>query len=284
MSTFLKRLLGDILEESEVSKLTSSFDVIGSIVILKIPETLVDRRQVIANAIMDNIKSARSVYMQTSPVTGDHRTRKLELIAGDDSPITFYKEYGCQFKVDVEQTYFSPRLSTERFRIASLTSEDEVVTNMFAGVGTFSIIICKYRNVKKVFNVDINRTAHELSIYNSRLNKMEEKIESFCGDAKEVVKTHIIGKSNRVLMPLPEKAKYFVSDAVACLKEEQGMIHYFQHVRADSKKLAVESGRSETEDAFREYSHDIQFLHVVREVGPRFYQLVSDVLIKKGTR
>ena len=47
MSTFLKRLLGDILEESEVSKLTSSFDVIGSIVILKIPETLVDRRQVI---------------------------------------------------------------------------------------------------------------------------------------------------------------------------------------------------------------------------------------------
>jgi len=284
MSTFLKRLLGDILEESEVSKLTSSFDVIGSIVILKIPETLVDRRQVIANAIMDNIKSARSVYMQTSPVTGDHRTRKLELIAGDDSPITFYTEYGCRFKVDVEQTYFSPRLSTERFRIASLTSEDEVVTNMFAGVGTFSIIICKYRNVKKVFNVDINRTAHELSIYNSRLNKMEEKIESFCGDAKEVVKSHIIGKSNRVLMPLPEKAKYFVSDAVACLKEEQGMIHYFQHVRADSKKLAVESGRSETDDAFREYSHDIQFLHVVREVGPRFYQLVSDVLIKKGTR
>jgi tRNA (guanine37-N1)-methyltransferase len=284
MSTFLKRLLGDILEESEVSKLTSSFDVIGSIVILKIPETLVDRRQVIANAIMDNIKSARSVYMQTSPVTGDHRTRKLELIAGDDSPITLYKEYGCRFKVDVEQTYFSPRLSTERFRIASLTSEGEVVTNMFAGVGTFSIIICKYRNVKKVYNVDINRTAYGLSIYNSRLNKMEEKIESFCGDAKEVVKSHIIGKSNRVLMPLPEKAKYFVSDAVACLKEGQGMIHYFQHVRADSKKLAVESGRSETEDAFREYSHDIQFLHVVREVGPRFYQLVSDVLIKKRTR
>ena len=73
---------------------------------------------------------------------------------------------------------------------------------MFAGVGTFSIIICKYRNVKKVYNVDINRTAHELSIYNSRLNKMEEKIESFCGDVKEVVKSHIIGKSNRVLMPL----------------------------------------------------------------------------------
>lgn len=282
MSTFLKRLLGNIFTESELSKLTSSFDVIGSIVILKIPDTLIDKRHVIAATILDNIKSARSVYMQTSPIIGDYRTRKLELIAGDDNPITFYKEYACRFKVDVEQTYFSPRLSTERFRIASLTSENEVVTNMFAGVGTFSVIICKYRNVKKIYNVDINRAAHELSIYNSRLNKMDEKIECFCGDAKEIVSSSLTGKSNRVLMPLPEKAKYFVKDAVDCLEEGRGVIHFFLHVGADSKKSAIEIGKAETEDAFSEYSHDVQFLHIVREVGPRFYQLVSDVVVKKG--
>ena len=46
--------------------------------------------------------------------------------------------------------------------------------------------------------------------------------------------------------------------------------------------MALETGRFETDDAFSEYSHDIKFLHVVREVGPRFYQLVSDVLIGKG--
>lgn len=282
MSTFLKRLLGNILTESELSKLTSSFDVIGSIVILKIPDTLIDKRHVIAATILDNIKSARSVYMQTSPIIGDYRTRKLELVAGDDNPITFYKEYACRFKVDVERTYFSPRLSTERFRIASLTSENEVVTNMFAGVGTFSVIICKYRNVKKIYNVDINRAAHELSVYNSRLNKMDEKIECFCGDAKEIVNSCLTGKSNRVLMPLPEKAQYFVKDAVDCLEEGRGVIHFFLHVGADSKKSAIETAKAETEDAFSEYSHDVQFLHIVREVGPRFYQLVSDVLVKKG--
>ena len=282
MSTFLKRVMRNKLEEFEVSKLTSSFDSIGSIVILRIPETLVDKRHMIGDTILDSIKSARSVYMQNSPITGDHRTRKLELIAGDDNPVTFYKEYGCRFKVDVEQTYFSPRLSTERFRIANLTSENEVVTNMFAGVGTFSVIICKYRNVKKVYNIDINQAAHELSVFNSRLNKMEQKIESLCGDAKEIANSNINGKSNRVLMPLPEKARYFVNDAVHCLKGEEGIIHYFLHVRADSKKMALETGRFETDDAFSEYSHDIKFLHVVREVGPRFYQLVSDVLIGKG--
>ncbi len=282
MSTFLKRIMRNNLDESEVSKLTSSFDTIGGIVILRIPEALVDKRHMIGSAILDNIKSARSVYMQTSPIAGDHRTRKLELIAGDDNPVTFYKEFGCRFKVDVEQTYFSPRLSTERFRIANLTSENEVVTNMFAGVGTFSIIICKFRNVRKVYNVDINRTAHELSVFNSSLNRMEEKIECLCGDAKELVNSHISGKSNRVLMPLPEKARYFVKDAINSLKEGHGIIHYFLHVRADSKKSALKIGRSETEDAFGEYPHDIKYLHVVREVGPCFFQLVSDVLIRRG--
>jgi tRNA (guanine37-N1)-methyltransferase len=281
MSTFLKRIMRNNLDETEISKLTSSFDNIGGIVILRIPETLVDKRHMIGSAILDNIKSARSVYMQTSPIAGDHRTRKLELIAGDDNPITSYKEFGCRFKVDVERTYFSPRLSTERFRIANLTLENEVVTNMFAGVGTFSIIICKFRNVKKVYNVDINRAAHELSVFNASLNKMEERIESLYGDAKVVVNSHIEGKSDRVLMPLPEKAKYFVNDAVNSLKEGHGIIHYFLHVSADSKRSALEIGRSETEDAFCEYPHDIKYLHVVREVGPCFYQLVSDVLIRK---
>lgn len=282
MPTFLKRALRNILEESELSELTSSFDTIGSIVILRIPEALFDKRSLIGNTILDCIKSVRSVYMQTSPIVGDHRTRKLDLIAGDNNPITVYKEYGCRFKVDVEQTYFSPRLSTERFRIANLTSENDVVTNLFAGVGTFSIIICKYRNVKRVYNVDINRAAYELSLFNSSLNKMDEKIESLYGDAKEMVNSRIGGKSNRVLMPLPEKARYFVNDAVKCLKEERGIIHYFLHVRAHCKNSALEIGKFETEGAFREYSHDIKFLHVVREVGPCLYQLVSDVLIKKG--
>jgi tRNA (guanine37-N1)-methyltransferase len=281
MSTFLKRVMSNRLEESDIAHLNSSFDTIGSIVILRIPQTLIDKRHMIGNTILESIKSVRSVYMQTSPISGDHRTRELELIAGDDNPITFYKEYGCRFKVDVEQAYFSPRLSTERFRIANLVCDNEVITNLFAGVGTFSIILCKYRDIKKVYNVDINPAAHELSLFNSKLNKMEEKIESLCGDAKEIVNSHIGGKSDRVLMPLPEKARYFVDDAVHCLKDGHGLIHYFMHVRADSKKSALKIGRSETQDAFSGYLHDIKFLHIVREVGPCYYQLVSDVLMER---
>ena len=56
---------------------------------------------------------------------------------------TEYKEFGCKFIVDVENAFFSPRLSTERERIANLIHDGEVVTNMFAGVGMFSIMASK---------------------------------------------------------------------------------------------------------------------------------------------
>ena len=57
MPTFLKRAMRNILEESELSGLTSSFDTIGSIVILRIPEALFDKRSLIGNTILDSIKS-----------------------------------------------------------------------------------------------------------------------------------------------------------------------------------------------------------------------------------
>ena len=82
-------------------------------------------------------------------------------------------------------------------------------------------------------------------------------------------------------MPLPEKAKEFVDSAVMALKENKGIIHYFAHVKALTKSLAREKGLVDTKDAFYEYHHEILATKVVREVGPRIYQIVSDVSISR---
>ena len=88
-------------------------------------------------------KSVKTVFVQTSPISGDFRVRELKLVAGENKTIAKYKESGCVFAVDVEKCYFSPRLSHERSRIARLVNNGETVVNMFAGVGCFSIIIAK---------------------------------------------------------------------------------------------------------------------------------------------
>jgi tRNA (guanine37-N1)-methyltransferase len=282
MSQRLKTLLEDILTAEENRIVSSSYDMIGDIIILKIPERLLYKKYTIGKKVLENIENVKSVFLQTSPVEGEYRIRKLELLAGDNDTITEYHEHGCRFIVDLSKVYFSPRLSTERLRIAKKIKDNEIVANMFAGVGTFSIVIANVNKTCKVYSIDSNTIANTLSQLNTKLNKLEDRVFTICGDAEHIASTIIAGKSNRVLMPLPEKSKRFVSSAIKALSNKGGTVHYFAHVKADNKKNALDEGMLDTGNAFNSYNHRIDTTRVIREVGPRLYQIVSDVYVNKS--
>jgi tRNA (guanine37-N1)-methyltransferase len=82
-------------------------------------------------------------------------------------------------------------------------------------------------------------------------------------------------------MPLPERANEFVDSAIACLRYQGGTVHFFAHVRGENKKDAIDTGILNTANAFKRYNHIISSTRVVREVGPRLYQTVSDVDVVK---
>ncbi len=275
----LKEILQERLDSTELEKLSSSFDIIGTIAIIKIPESLTSKRKLIADALIEEIRPVKSVFCQVSAIEGDYRLRKLELISGENSPITEYKEHGCTFKVDVINTYFSPRLSTERLRIAKLTEPNEVIVNMFGGVGTFSIIISRYNKSAKVYSIDSNPIAIDMCRQNIEMNKLTGNVFPVLGDAEQEIHKGLKGIAKRVLMPLPEKAKDFVDAAVSSLENGSGTIHYFCHVGADNKKNAIQNGIMDTSESFSKFDHTIRNVRVVREVGPRFYQIVSDVMV-----
>ena len=281
MAPVLKTILKEILPPEDISKLYSAFDIIGSIIIIKIPDSLNSKKQIIADTILMNLKSAKSVFEQTSAVQGDYRIRRLEHLAGDNSVVTEYKEHGCRFKVDVTKTYFSPRLSTERMRVSKMIKDNEIITNMFAGIGTYSILIAKNNKSCKVYSIDSNPVANELALINAKLNKVQGQVIPICGDAREVIIRQLKGTSTRVLMPLPEKAKEFVDFAVMALKQNGGMVHYFAHVKAPSKKLALDNAALDVKYAFVNHDYKIVSTRVVREVGPHLYQTVSDIIVSK---
>jgi tRNA (guanine37-N1)-methyltransferase len=280
MPHMLKQILGSILTPEETAQVYSAFDQIGDIVIIKIPDDLMSKKELIANAILVNVKTAKAVFAQVSPVRGDFRVRDLEFIAGENRTITEYKEHGCRFKVDVARTYFSPRLSTERLKIANMIGDNETIVNMFAGVGTYSVVIAKANKMCRVYSIDSNAAASELDKINAKLNKVQDRVISICGDATEVIKDRLAGQADRVLMPLPERAKEFVDSAVLALKEK-GIVHYFAHVKADSKKAGQELGLKDAHRAFAKYNHQVLGVRVVREVGPRIYQIVADVSVRR---
>lgn len=279
MPHMLKNILSNILSSDEVLQVYSAFDQIGDIVIIKIPNELMPKKKFIADTILAHVKSAKAVFAQVSPVRGDYRVRNLEFIAGENRTITEYREHGCRFRVDVAKTYFSPRLSTERLRIANMVGEGETIVNMFAGVGTYSILMARMNKTCKVYSIDSNAVAAELCEANAKLNKVQDRVVSIHGDAGEVIKDKLAGQADRVLMPLPESAKEFVDSAVLALKKK-GVVHYFIHIRADNKRTSKNLGLQDAHKAFVKYNHIVQQVRVVRGVGPRIYQIVADVLVK----
>lgn len=279
MGSMLKNALKDILTEEELENIYSSFDIIGDITIIKIPEKLEEKKDIIANVLINKIKTVNTVFQQISSVQGEYRTRKLRFITGINKTQADYREHGCLFKVDVQNTYFSPRLSTERLRISQLIDKNEKIINMFAGVGTYSIILAKKNPDCIVYSIDSNHDAHNLCIINAKLNKVEDRVIPILGDARSIIDNHLTGKATRVIMPLPEQAFQFIDSAIKALENNKGIIHFFAHVKANNKVCAFEEGRINCDNNFKSYQYKIISGRVVREVGPRIYQTVFDLQI-----
>ena len=274
----LKKALENVLSEKENNELISAFDQIGEIIIVRIPDSLLSKKKIIGKALLDDVKIVRSVFYQASAVSGDFRTRDLEILAGEDNTETEYKEFGCRFTVDVKNAFFSPRLSTERGRIANLVQNGEVMTNMFAGIGMFSIMAAKKKKCT-VYSLDINPVASKLCETNIGLNKLVGNIISINGDASEIIKEQLINKSDRTLMLLPERSDEFLDSAIDTTKDG-GIIHYYSHIHADKK---TEAGKLSEEHYLKVTPVKSEILHskIVRPVGPRYYQTVVDVKISK---
>ena len=277
MTRALRRALAGTLTEPEADELCSSFDQIGEIAIIRIPESLRHRSAEIGSAVLAQAGGATRVYSQTTDVAGSHRTRGLELVAGSGGTVTECRENGCVFAVDVARTFFSPRLSTERARIASLVSDGERVLNMFGGVGPFSIIIAKSARCT-VHNIDINPAAAELCARNAARNRLAGRVISECGDAAEIV-SGWAGRPqmDRTLMLLPERSSEFLEAAVSATRPG-GIIHYYSHVGADSRELAAPSAAAELA-ALAPRGSGILRTGIVRPVGPRYYQTVVDLAL-----
>ena len=274
----LKQAMNGILTEVEADEIYGAFDQIGNIIILRVPDSLLQKRKTIGEVLLDKVKTAKSVYCQSSPVEGDFRIRKLELLAGEDKTETEYKEHGCRFKVDVEKTFFSPRLSTERDRIAGLIKEGETIINMFGGVGMFSIVAAKKKKCH-VYNIDINPDAARLCSENILLNKLKGTVESIEGDATKVIEERLLETGDRVLMLLPERSDEFLESAIKAAKKK-AIIHYYCHIHAE-KKDQVASLAPQHFLSVVKVKSEILGAKIVRPVGPRFYQAVVDAAISK---
>ncbi|MEM4704331.1 MAG: class I SAM-dependent methyltransferase family protein [Candidatus Bathyarchaeia archaeon] len=267
------------LSNEALNRIFNAYDIVGDVAIIRTTPATEKYSTTIAKAIMQTHKNVKTVLLQASPVHGDFRTRKLKLVMGENKAITMHVENGCKFVVDLENTYFSPRLSYERMRVASQVKPKEVVVNMFAGVGCFSLIIARHSSASKIYSIDINPKAVQLMRENIRINGFFGRVVPLQGDAKEIIENKLKNNADRVIMPLPEKALQYLSFAILALKKRKGWIHYYDFEHATREENPIQKvTRRVTEKLERlNMSFKISNGRIIRSTGPNWYQIVLDI-------
>ncbi len=225
----VKKIGGEIVEIEfeklkEKEKFEGTFDLIGDIAIVEDSDTSILRR-----------KNVKSVYKKETEVEGIYRTRKYVYLAGEKNTETIHKEYGCRYILDIEKVYFNPRLATERHRIAKKINNGERVLDMFAGVGPFSILIAKKRDVE-VHSIDINPDAFYYLKKNIEINKVKN-VFPYLGDCRDIVKK--LPDFDRIIMNLPKNSLEFRDTALNKIKK-RGIIHLYSIRPEEEIKLTPE--------------------------------------------
>jgi tRNA (guanine37-N1)-methyltransferase len=278
----LKTVLADKIEPEQLKQIYKTYDIVGDIAIVRVPESHKHLSKLIAEAIMSTHREVKAVWHQSSSVSGDFRLRSLDFLLGKKTTETRYKEHGCVYKTDLRKAYFSPRLSYERMRIAELIQKGEVVLNMFAGVGCYSISIAKHSEPLKVYSVDANPCAFQYLHENIRLNRVADVVVPIQGDAKKVTEKELQNVVDRVLMPLPERAYEYLDYAHLALKPTGGWIHYYGFEYAKKNENPVEKAETKVSEKMRRLcsNFQVEFGRIVRPIGPRWYQVVLDIHVK----
>jgi Predicted methyltransferase len=229
----LKDYLKGKIDDETIDEIRGSFDIIGDVVILEIPDDLENYKELIGEAALKFTKR-KAVFRKTSEIKGIIRTRELEHIAGEDISETVHHEFGCRLMLDVRNVYFSPRLATERKRVADSVKDGEVIVDMFAGVAPFPVLIAKNHDVT-VYAIDINPEAYKYSNKNIELNKVQEKVIPILGDVREVLENNDV-KADRIIMNLPGSAYEFLDTAMQHIKPG-GIIHYYEFSESFEKPI-----------------------------------------------
>ena len=265
------------IPETLKNQLPTSYDVIGNIILVKLPKDLLKYKKEIGKALLQSNKNIKTVCL-SEPVAGELRTRNIAIIAGEKNTKTIHKEYELSFEVDIQKTYFSPRLATERKRVASLVKPGEIVVDMFTGVAPFSIMIAKYASPKIIYAIDKNSEAIKYAKENIKKNNVLDKVEIIHADAKKIHKILEV-KADRIIMNLPFSAHMFFKNTLKITKKSS-IIHYYDILKEEE----IQERINELKKLAEENKTILTYLNIrkIKTYAPREFYIGIDITATKN--
>lgn len=225
VETLFKQIKDSLLKEIPlelVSKLPNKWEKIGDVVTIVLPSDLDEYKRIVGKKYAE-VLNCKTVLRDIGGIRGEFRKPDVEIIYGSKNTITIHKENGVRYKLDPQRIMFSSGNMDERIRMATISSENETVVDLFAGIGYFTLPIAVYSRSKKIFACEKNKVAFDFLCQNIVLNNVTDIVETRKGDNRKVAPTNI---ADRVIMGYINETDKFLPTAIDCLNNNTGIIHY----------------------------------------------------------
>jgi tRNA wybutosine-synthesizing protein 2 len=258
------------LQEKDVP---GSYQIIGDILLAKFTTKSDTKKKRIAKAVLSLLPYVKTVC-EIKEIKGEFREPEVKIIKGDHTT-TVHKENDVLYKIDVAKVMFSKGNLTERKRLLPKVKEGEIIVDMFAGIGYFSIPIAKFTKAEKIFAIEKNPASYNLLTENLKLNKITN-VFAILGDCKIAAKTLPV-KADRVLMGYFPGTEEFLPAAMFMAKP--GCVIHFHNVynEKDMWKKPLEQIDQVATAMKRKF--EILGKKKVKSIGSRKYHVVIDVRI-----
>jgi tRNA wybutosine-synthesizing protein 2 len=249
----------------------------GDILIISLPKLLKNYKKIIGK-VYANILGCKSALNNIGGISGELREPNMEVIFGSKKTITIHKENRVKYKLDPQKVMFSSGNMYERIRMANISKTDEVVVDLFAGIGYFTLPIAVHSKPKKVYACEKNPISFNFLCENISLNNVNSIVEPLFGDNR---KTAPINISDRVIMGYFGGTIRFLPVAFRCLRNNCGIIHFHdKYPDEDVPNLTMKYINNES----RKFKQKVNLLRYikVKSFAPGISHFVFDLEIGKN--
>jgi len=279
----ISEMLNDTLTETELSFLPRGFQTLGNVIILKLNPNLFNKKEIIGKSYLDLLPNIRAVYLNTGRIVGTFREpENIEFLVGIDDPVVEHKEHGITYRFDITKIMFSKGNLNERKYLATLVKQEEIVVDMFAGIGYFSLPIGKHSHAQKIYSIELNPDSYNSLVENIKINHLEGKIIPINGNCKEeVLKLSDTGIfADRVIMGVFPAPLEYVKEALTITKKKGTMFHFEGVVEKDNHITLFKDFNVIAEK--EHYKSELKSYRIVKSFGPNLYHTVLDIFVLKN--
>ncbi|KAF1887173.1 hypothetical protein Lal_00040770 [Lupinus albus] len=270
-----KGLPSRLLEE-----LPTRWDRLGDIVILPATSFKDSMWDSIAEdlwpIVAKSLKAHRLAHQGPVAATGT-RDSTLQILVGDNGWVN-HRENGILYSFDSTKCMFSWGNLSEKLRMAKLDCKDEVIVDLFAGIGYFVLPFLVRAQAKLVYACEWNPHALEALQHNLQANSVADRCIILGGDNRIMAPKNV---ADRVCLGLIPSSESSWVTAVRALRIEGGILHVHGNTKDSEECKWIDHVSKSIYDIARSegYCWEVSIEHVerVKWYAPHIRHVVADV-------